>query len=245
MPLGARPVGLVQPSGTPGERRACNYDDVASGSRPDRAERREYFLDITARLVQTEGLAMVTMERVAALAGLSKPVIYSHFADRGELLRSLLERCWRSVDQSVQVRLRTARTFDECLEALVVGYFDEIAAQGALVRLMIGNASQEPAVEQARRARQRAAEVEWSEFYQRRAGLPPNVADACAAILRSALQGASEYWIDRPGTTPDDAIDTCLQIMRAGVARLRRRAQVRSREQPEVRARRPRVRPPT
>jgi AcrR family transcriptional regulator len=217
---------------------------VASGSRPDRAERREHFLDITATLVQTDGLAMVTMERVAALAGLSKPVIYSHFADRGELLRSLLERCWRSVDQSVQVRLRTARTFDECLEALVAGYFDEIAAQGALVRLMIGNASQEPAVEQARRARQRAAEVEWSEFYQRRAGLPPNVADACAAILRSALQGASEYWIDRPGTSPDDAMDTCLQIMRAGVARLRRQAQVESREQPEARARRPRVRPP-
>lgn len=244
MPPGARPVGPVQPSGTPDERRACNDDDVASGSRPDRAERREYFLDITATLVQTEGLAVVTMERVAALAGLSKPVIYSHFADRGDLLTSLLERCWRRVDQSVQVRLRTARTFDECLEALVGGYFDEIAAQGALVRLMIGNASQEPAVEQARRARQRAAEVEWSEFYQRRAGLPPNVADACAAILRSALQGASEYWIDRPGTSPDDAMDTCLQIMRAGVARLRRQAQADSREQPEVRARRPRVRPP-
>jgi AcrR family transcriptional regulator len=217
---------------------------VANSSRPDRAQRREYFLDLTATLVRNEGLAAVTMERVAALAGLSKPVVYSHFADRGELLRSLLERCWHSVDRSVQLRLSTARTFDECLEALVAGYFDEIAAQGALVQLMIGNASQEPAVEQARRARQRAAEVEWSEFYQRRAGLPPNVADACAAILRSALQGASEYWIDRPGTPPDDAIETCLQIMRAGVARLRRQAHVKSPEQPVVQARPRRVRPP-
>jgi AcrR family transcriptional regulator len=221
---------------------------VVTNPRPDRLQRRDLFLDLTAKLVQTEGLAAVTMERVAALAGLSKPVIYSHFADRGELLRSLLERCWRSVDHAVQLRLSTARTFDEHLEALVTGYFDEIARQGALVHLMIGNASQEPAVEHARRARHRAAEAEWSDFYQRRANLPPHVADACAAILRAALQGASEYWIDRPGTSPDDAIDTCLQIMRAGVARLRREAQVRptkvsSAAPPAVRGRRPQVRP--
>jgi AcrR family transcriptional regulator len=226
---------------------------VANRPRPDRIQRREFFIDVTAELVQTEGLAAVTMERVAALSGLSKPVIYSHFADRGELLRALLERCWRSVDHSVQVRLNTAHTFDQSLEALVVGYFDAIAAQGALVRLMIGNASQEPAVEQARRARQRAAEVEWSDFYQRRGGLPPQVADACAAILRSALQGASEYWIDRPGTSPAVAIDTCLQIMRAGVGRLRRQAQAEAESEgrarpggpPAVRARRPRAQPPT
>jgi AcrR family transcriptional regulator len=243
MPVASCAVDVIQPSGT------CKHDGVATTPRPDRAQRREFFLDVTATLVQTEGLAAVTMERVASLAGLSKPVIYNHFADRGELLRALLERCWRSVDQSVQVRLSAARTFDQSLEALVVGYFDEIAAQGALVRLMIGNASQEPAVEHARRARHRAAEAEWSDFYQRRAGLPPPVADACAAILRSALQGASEFWIDRPGSPPDDAIDTCLQIMRAGIARLRRQAQDQARDQaelaaqPGVRARRPPARP--
>jgi AcrR family transcriptional regulator len=191
-------------------------------SRPDRAQRRESFLDVTARLVQSEGLGAVTMERVAASAGLSKPVIYSHFADRGELLQALLERCWVAVDRSVQARLQGTQTLDESLRALVIGYFDEIAAQGALVQLMIGNASQEPVVEAARQARQLAAQAEWSDFYQRRAGLDAPVADACAAIMRSALQGAAEYWIGHPDTTPDVAIDTCLQIMRAGLTVLGR-----------------------
>lgn len=207
--------------------RTCHDGVVAKPSRPGpsrpvRAERRELFLDVTADLVRTEGLAAVTMERVATAAGLSKPVVYSHFADRGELLRGLLERCWRDVDSAVQARLSGATTFDQHLEALVVGYFDAIAAQGALVRLMIGNFSHERVVEAARRARHRAAETEWSAFYQRRGGLTPEVADACAAIMRGALQGASEYWIDRPGTPPDEAIDICLEIMRAGLVRLRR-----------------------
>jgi AcrR family transcriptional regulator len=208
------------------EARSCHDDAVTKSSRavstrPDRAARRETFLDITAGLVQTEGLTAVTMERVAATAGLSKPVLYSQFAHRGELLRALLERCWRDIDAAVQARLSTATTFDQHLEALVVGYFDAIAAQGALVRLMIGNSSQEPVVEAARRARHRAAEEEWSSFYRRSGGLTPDVADACAAIMRSALQGASEYWIDHPGTPPDGAINTCLEIMRAGLAHLR------------------------
>jgi AcrR family transcriptional regulator len=190
--------------------------------RPDRAQRRASFLDVTAQLVKSEGLGAVTMERVAASAGLSKPVIYSHFADRGELLQALLERCWVDVDRSVQARLQGTQTLDERLRALVIGYFDEIAAQGALVQLMIGNASQEPVVEQARQARQLAAQTEWSDFYQRRAGLTAPVADACAAILRSALQGAAQYWIEHPDTPPDIAIDTCLQIMRAGLATLGR-----------------------
>jgi AcrR family transcriptional regulator len=188
--------------------------------RPDRAERRASFLDVTARLVKSEGLGAVTMERVAAAAGLSKPVIYSHFADRGELLQALLERCWLDVDRSVQARLQGTQTLDESLQALIVGYFDEIAAQGALVQLMIGNASQEPVVEQARQARHLAAQAEWSAVYQRRAGLTAPVADACAAILRSALQGAAQYWIEHPDTSPDVAIDTCRQIMRAGLAAL-------------------------
>jgi AcrR family transcriptional regulator len=205
---------------------SCQDDAVTKTTaapvpRPARAERREQFLEVTATLVQADGLAGVTMERVASAAGLSKPVLYSHFADRGALLLALLERCWRDVDAAVQARLTGAVGFDEHLSALVTGYFDAIAAQGALVRLMIGNFSQEPVVEAARRARHRAAEAEWSAFYQRSAGLAPTTADACAAILRSALQGASEYWIDRPGTAPDDAIDTCLEIMRGGLERLR------------------------
>lgn len=197
---------------------------MADRLRPQREQRREQFLDLTADLLQREGVSAVTMERVSALAGVSKPVIYRHFRDRGDLLVALLERCWHDIDTAVQARLAEASTFDQRVEALVVGYFDATAQQGALVRLMIGNASQEPVVEHARQARQRAAEAEWSDFYQRRGGLAPEVADACAAILRAALQGAAEHWVEHPGTTSDRTIETCLSIMHAALSRLRREA---------------------
>jgi AcrR family transcriptional regulator len=217
---------------------------TVSGARPDRAERREYFLDVTAGLIESEGLAAVTMELVAALAEVSKPVLYSHFADRGALLTALLERCWRDLDRTVQARLRTARSFDDCLEAVVTGYFEEIARQGRVLQLMVTSGWHEPAVEAARQRRHRAAEREWSAFYQERIGLRAPVADAAAAILRSAVQGAAAHWIEHPNSTAAGSAQTCLMIMRAGLDRLRRQDRLdRERAEPPAgAARRPRAR---
>jgi AcrR family transcriptional regulator len=193
-----------------------------AGSRPSRFERREFFIDVVGHLVADEGLAAVTMERIAVLAEVSKPVLYRHFTDRGELLTALLERCWRELDAVVQAKLRVARTLDETLSALVTGYFDELDRQGPVLQLMVMSGWHEPAVEAARRRRHQAAEREWATFYQQRFGLPAKVAEPAAAILRNGLQGAAAYWIDHPKSTRADVIQTYLVIMRAGLDRLRR-----------------------
>ena len=187
-----------------------------------RAEQRERFLDVTARLVESEGTSAVTMERVAAAAGLSKPVAYKHFSDRGDLLRALLERCWEQLDRSVQARLRTATTFDAHVQALVTGYFSAVEAQGAVLQVLLSGASSEPAVEQARRERHRVAEAQWSAFYTERGGLPPQVADAAAAILRSALEGATAYWLEHPQVPVELCAATCSDVVGGALDRLRR-----------------------
>ncbi|MDT4939774.1 MAG: hypothetical protein QOG80_3445 [Pseudonocardiales bacterium] len=211
-----------------------------AGERPSRVERREFFIDVVGHLVAEEGLAAVTMERIAVLAEVSKPVLYSHFADRGALLTALLERCWRELDATVQAKLRTARTLDESLEAVVTGYFDELDRQGRVLQLMVTSGWHEPSVDEARRSRHRAAERQWSTFYQQRLGLRSSVADPASAILRSALQGAAAYRIDHPEVPADEIVATCLAVMRAGLDRLRREQRVR-RVAPSAAAPRPRT----
>jgi AcrR family transcriptional regulator len=107
------------------------------------------------------------------LAGLSKPVVYKSFSDRGDLLCALLERCWEDLDAAVQLRLRQARTFDAHVAALVTGYLDEVARQGRVLQVLLTHASGEPALEAARRERHRWAERQWSEF--------------CTDVMRGAL----------------------------------------------------------
>lgn len=55
-------------------------------------ERREQLLDAALDIIAEDGHAGASMEAVARRAGVTKPVVYGVFADRGELLRALLER---------------------------------------------------------------------------------------------------------------------------------------------------------
>jgi AcrR family transcriptional regulator len=56
------------------------------------AERREQVLDAALALIERDGYGAVTMEAVAREIGVTKPVVYDAFGNRGELLRALLER---------------------------------------------------------------------------------------------------------------------------------------------------------
>lgn len=56
------------------------------------AARREQLLDAALHLAATEGFASVTMEGVARSAGVTKPVVYELFPQRGALYEALLER---------------------------------------------------------------------------------------------------------------------------------------------------------
>jgi AcrR family transcriptional regulator len=55
-------------------------------------ERREQLLDAALRTAVDQGFAAVTMDRVARTAGVTRPVVYGLFPDRGALLAALLER---------------------------------------------------------------------------------------------------------------------------------------------------------
>jgi AcrR family transcriptional regulator len=55
-------------------------------------ERREAVLDAALHIAATAGFAAVTMEAVAREAGVTKPVVYELFPQRGALQQALLER---------------------------------------------------------------------------------------------------------------------------------------------------------
>ena len=54
--------------------------------------RRPLILDAALRLLVAEGAPTVSMDAIAAAAGVTKPVVYSCFASKAELWRALIER---------------------------------------------------------------------------------------------------------------------------------------------------------
>ena len=56
------------------------------------AERREQLLDAALRIALDRGFHAVTVDGVARAAGVTRPVVYGAFADRGALLAALADR---------------------------------------------------------------------------------------------------------------------------------------------------------
>ncbi|MDQ1437897.1 MAG: hypothetical protein QOK43_1526 [Acidimicrobiaceae bacterium] len=74
-----------------------HLDPVSADERqPDKrqqqkAQRREELLDALSQAIRTHG-AGLSMEEMAAAAGVTKPILYRHFGDRGGLVLALAER---------------------------------------------------------------------------------------------------------------------------------------------------------
>src|SRR3954465_6270226 len=54
--------------------------------------RREQILDVTEAIVEAAGFHAVSIDRVAREAGITRPVVYTHFGDREGLLHALVDR---------------------------------------------------------------------------------------------------------------------------------------------------------
>lgn len=103
-------------------------------------QRREQLLDATLGVIVEQGYARVSMEAVARAAGVTRPVVYDHFGDLGELLRALNEREVRySLEQLARLlpddpeQLHPA----EVLTASVARFLDAVAARPATWTLIL------------------------------------------------------------------------------------------------------------
>ena len=65
---------------------------TAKATRMTAAERREQILDVTKEFVDERGFHAVSIEAVARRAGITRPVVYTHFNDLSGLLEALVER---------------------------------------------------------------------------------------------------------------------------------------------------------
>jgi AcrR family transcriptional regulator len=114
---------------------------VTRKSRLSAAERREQLLDVTKELVGEQGFHGVSIEAIARRAGITRPVIYAHFADLDALLEAMLEReAMRALAQLASI-LPTELPEDgdrsEALLSALRGYLEAIRADPVTWRLVL------------------------------------------------------------------------------------------------------------
>lgn len=86
--------------------------------------RRRELRQAAFEVLQTEGLAGTTLEKVAAHAGASKGIVLHYFRNKQELFEQAMREANAALHRAVVARLKTATTPRQRLEAVLLGNFE-------------------------------------------------------------------------------------------------------------------------
>jgi AcrR family transcriptional regulator len=194
--------------------------DATRPSRLPRSERREHLLDVAAQLILDKGIEAVTMEGVATAAGVSKGLGYAYFANSGTLLRALLNREVRKLNERVFDAFGKEDDFEARLRAVIHAWFDHIEEQGVLMgRLLQATRNDGPHVE-ARNAYNRFNEQWWADLAERELGVPNGRGRIATAIILTGLEGVVQRWT-QCGDTREELEEVFMRVAMGGLQNLR------------------------
>ncbi|BDU07018.1 TetR/AcrR family transcriptional regulator [Nocardia cyriacigeorgica] len=160
---------------------------------------REALLAACLRLIETEGIAAVSLRRVAREAGVSSGAPYHHFADRAALLADLATQGFRLLGAEVTVARDSAPTPLAGLTAIADAYVRFARDNPGYFRLMFRPELSQPEKHPETRAAGEAAFAVLSETVADcvAAGeLPAGRADAIAVTLWGLAHGLASLWLD-------------------------------------------------
>jgi AcrR family transcriptional regulator len=194
--------------------------DTAARVRLSRNDRRDNFLDVTAQIVVEKGADAVTMEGVAARAGVSKALAYTFFANRDDLLAALHDREAAVLDERIAEALALGGTLEQRSRAVMHAWFDVVSERGPLITAAFGGNRTVPVLEARDRSRGNVA-VTWlaNLIASEHPNMPPKTRMIAAGIVLSGAAGAMELWA-RHDVSRNDAIEIYLTLALGGLRSL-------------------------
>jgi AcrR family transcriptional regulator len=157
--------------------------------------------------VAERGAGAITMEAVAARAGVSKALGYRYFDNADDLLLALHERELAQLGSRVAAAMAGATTFEDTVRSALTAWFDVLAERGSVItNLMRARPGSGPVELQSREIHATVSDffaAQGAEAF----GLTPRTATTAASVLLSGLDGLIDCWVNRQMPRPE-LIDT-------------------------------------
>ena len=160
------------------------------GARLTAAQRKQQFLDVAAQLVVEQGADTVTMEAVAARAGVSKALSYRYFSNAGALLLELFEREVVELDEQIRHAVTEAPTFEDKIRGVVHGLGRRDRRARTTARPPVAGVGLDgAAARSAHGKRDRQVYEFWGGLIEEEYHLDKPIAETAAAILVQGTAG--------------------------------------------------------
>lgn len=159
------------------------------------AERRQQLLDTAVAVFADKGYHSTSMNDVAEAAGVTKPVLYQHFASKRELYRQMLGEIGGRLRDTIAKATADAPGPRQQIEAGFGAYFDFVASHNDAFRVLFGAGTRrdEEFAEEARRVESSIAEfvADLIEIE----GLTAEHRRLLANGIVGMAEGACRYWL--------------------------------------------------
>ncbi|HJE61657.1 MAG TPA: TetR/AcrR family transcriptional regulator [Nocardiopsis listeri] len=188
-------------NGAPAPRRGRNV----RGRDP---QRRKAILDAADRVIQREGHD-ASMLAIATEAGISKPILYRHFGDKGGLYQALARRHVDPLIERIRAELHQHTDFEIRARATVGAYLSMISQNLNLYRFLMDRATSEDVRTRSdlglmvRRLGEELADL---LLIENRIHGRLRAQIAAHAVV-GMVQAAGEWWLEHPEVGEDEIIE--------------------------------------
>jgi AcrR family transcriptional regulator len=163
-----------------------------------RADRREELLDAALDLVAGGDVESVSVDSVADRAGVSRSLVYKHFANRTEILTALYERESTRLHDKLAADVVSARSLEEKYRALCHGSLAAAKERGQIFDGLRSAAGMNKQIRNVQRDRDRQTSAAYVRLTEREIGVPREVAEPVTALLLGAITPMLSLWHARP-----------------------------------------------
>lgn len=167
-------------------------------SRMARDERREALLDAAVTLVASGQIHAVSMETVAEMSGVSRPLVYKHFANRHDLLAAVYKREADRLHSELSTAVGAETTIEGKLRALIRGALQAEADRGASLAALRAAGARTEELRQTRHARDGNTVRHFTRQAIRELGVNERQTKVCMAIVLRSIDGVLAEWRHRP-----------------------------------------------
>jgi AcrR family transcriptional regulator len=188
------------------------------GPRRDRDERRVELLDAAERAIRRVG-PHASMDEIAAEAGITKPILYSHFGDKAGLVHALAQRVAAQINAAVSEELSRSGEPRVLVESTLAAFCTFIEREPELYRFL---------VQSARRGSDEAGPRLMTDISSqiavtlgsalRRAGADSGPAEPWAVAIVGMTFAAAGWWLERRSMSKDDLVGYLSQLLWSGLS---------------------------
>jgi AcrR family transcriptional regulator len=179
-------------------------------------DRRTQLLEAADRVVQRDGSA-ASMNLIAAEAGITKPILYRHFGDKGGLYRALAERHIDDLLQRLRAALTTRGGLRARTRATVDAYLASVEEQPQIYRFLIERAAvEEPGVRGQVEGFVRRFGDELANGIANEpelAGVDPRRAAVWANAIAGMVQSTGDWWLANPQVPRAQVVDELVALL--------------------------------